>query len=430
MDWLGAPMSSSFRSDYGSETSSTTLVDDDLSSCQSSNQTTVPHYTRYRTPFGLTGNDDILHYAARKLPGSLKESEFGLNGQDKVFSAAWLSDTQVVLGTKCQNVMVLDVNTGKKVVIPSVNPLEEDASLNAHCHGIHSICINPSRTHLAVGAGKPSKHIKDFAIFVYQIPSFQPVAILLGHQDIVFSISWLDDTTLVSGSRDKSVKTWNLDKAYQVGDLCFPGIPSIAMYEPAESQTQHLQKVRDLVIDRQTTQFFTLSADGSVKIWDSYKSKVMASVPLSHTNETVCLALDPNHHLVSVGSQEHVSIIDPRVGGIVHTFKSLDDGWGVRSMTIHHGLLSIGGGLGRISFYDLRAQGYVEWESQTNPSQRYIESGTGWLDRDVSYVRHFTGTKVLNAVYSLAYDESHGKLFAAGGPLQLNLRGSYAAIWQ
>ena len=383
---------------------------------------------------------DIFYFSSRRLPSVLEEHEYDLSGMDKVFSAAWLSETQVVIGTKCQNLAILDVNNGKKTLVPSLNPLgiAVDNLNPTECHGIHSICINPSRTLLAVGAGKPGDNSRHFRIYVYCLPSFQHVAVLTGHDDMVFSVSWLDDYTLVSGSRDRSVKIWKLDILDQsafvpnkdIQDYQQITIPSIMQFSPVKSEVRHQQKVRDLVIDRQTNQTFTLSADGTVKIWDSAKVKVTATVSLRYTSETVCMARDPVGRVVSVGSQSHISIIDPRVAKIVHTLESLDDGWGVRSMTIQNSLLSIGGGMGRISFYDLRAQRYIDWETPEGPSEQFLESGRGWICRDQTYRRHFQGMTVSNAVYSLSYDDSFGKLFIAGGPLQLNLKGSYAGLWK
>jgi WD repeat-containing protein 40A len=356
---------------------------------------------------------------------------------DKVFSAAWLSETQVVIGTKCQNLAILDVNNGKKTLVPSLNPLgiAVDNLNPTECHGIHSICINPSRTLLAVGAGKPGDNSKQFRIHVYCLPSFQHVAVLTGHDDMVFSVSWIDDYTLVSGSRDRSVKTWKLDSLDQSAfvnhddDQQIP-FPSVMQFSPIKSEVRHQQKVRNLVLNRRANQFFTLSADGTVKIWDSEKIDVTSTVSLRYTSETVCMAQDSHDRLVSVGSQSHISIIDPRLANIVHNLDSLDDGWGVRSMSIHNSLLSIGGGLGRISFYDLRAQRYIDWEAPDGPSEQFLQSGRGWICRDQTYRRHFHGMTVSNAVYSLAYDDCFGKLFVAGGPLQLNLKGSYAGLWK
>lgn len=127
--------------------------------------------------------------------------------------------------------------------------------------------------------------------------------------------------------------------------------------------------------------------------------------------------------------------------------------------------------MGRISFYDMRAQKYLEWtrlEKQIVPKQSaiypqhrimsvdpsssitrlsYLKNGRGWLSRDSDFETFFQGADINNAIYTLAYETegsawghckynldwkvraSANKLFVAGGPLQLSICGSYAAIW-
>ncbi|KAJ3321473.1 DDB1- and CUL4-associated factor 12 [Boothiomyces sp. JEL0866] len=376
-----------------------------------------------------TCNNLLETTATRRLPGSLTEEEFDFRGADKIFSSAWLDDEHVILGTKCQRLIVLNIKTKKQILIPGCNTINYPSSAETslyklmQCSGIHSIAINPSKTMLAAGAGKPSE-----SIHVYSLPSFELIAVLNGHVDMVFSISWLDDRNLVSGSRDKSLKIWKIYHPYPTYDRF--SLPERKIYQPSNSLIRHDQKVRDLAFDDKAKSIYTLSADGTVKIWDSKRCAVTNTVPLYYTNETVCLGLDKTNHLIGIGSQSHVSLIDPRLGKIVHIVDSLDDGWGVRSLCTVNSLLTIGGGLGRISFYDLRGQKYLEWQSRTPSKSIFQQSGTGWLDKDIIFQRHFQGIPVYNAVYSMAYDSSGNRLFTCGGPLQLNLRGSYAGLWE
>ncbi|KAI8906818.1 WD40-repeat-containing domain protein [Gorgonomyces haynaldii] len=376
----------------------------------------------------------LLH---RKNPESFREVEFDTTGLDKVFTAAWLSDTNVVYGTKCNQIVVLNTKNGKKVVIPTSHTPQTVISaprsgyLEQQCSGIHSLAINDNKTLLAVGYGDCSENIQ-----IYSLPSFELIAMLSGHTDMVFSVQWVDNNTLVSGSRDRHVKMW------KVPSLEPTGLFDIPVISPADSRVEHRDKVRDLILDKKLGQIYTLSADGTVKIWDCNRplGQGVRRVPLVHTNETVCMALDQTHHVVAVGSQSHVSLLDYRIGSIVHIFDSLDDGWGVRSLDISHGVVTVGGGLGRLSFYDLRQQKYLHWDTNLEPAvkdanlqtmyrQSTLDAGKGWLKQDTIYMTHFQGIDVKNAIYTCKYSPCGRGLFAAGGPLQLNLRGSYSALW-
>ncbi|TPX32075.1 hypothetical protein SmJEL517_g04738 [Synchytrium microbalum] len=471
-------------------------------------------------PSGLI--DQVDAYTARRVPHLLLEREFDVSGLDKVFAAAWLSDSEVVMGTKCDRMFVLDTDLMKKIEIPTVHHtgmmnnvkvLSPSSSISSvsgsmsmiqqqlsnsndennnilngqpvatpaiNCCGIHAIAINPSKTLLAVGSGNPTA-----AIDVYQLPSFTPLVTLLGHSDMVFSVAWVSDNVLISGSRDMSVKSWTipLESIYGPpptitfapnGQTILPFFPVI---HPTLSRKEHRGKVRDLKHNPQQNQAATLSTDGFVKIWDASVLTPISSVPLYHTQETVCLAADTKRNLYAVGSQSHISLIDPRVGSLVHVLDSCDETWGVRSISMERDMVTVGGGLGRISFYDLRAQRYMDIgpspstrsiimrpprSSLRQPSSlasaggmpqsledysqtgiylsrlvsqdvprhvSFLQTGTGYLSRDLTWQSHFQGVEVRNAVYALCYDPSGARLFASGGPLQLNLAGCYAAIW-
>ncbi|CAG8839191.1 31316_t:CDS:2, partial [Gigaspora margarita] len=88
----------------------------------------------------------------------------------------------------------------------------------------------------------------------------------------------------------------------------------------------------------------------------------------------------------------------------------------VRSLNFDDHIITTGGGYGRLSFYDMRAQNYLVFNTSNDESSvtcNYKETGSGWL----------------NAIYTLSYDESGTMLFTGGGPLQLGLKGSHATIW-
>ena len=90
--------------------------------------------------------------------------------------------------------LILNVQTNKRFEIPLVSEQNMDSSQEIrNCSGIRSIAVNPSKTLLAVGTGKPDQ------VTIYELPSFEPAAIFSGHNDLVFSVAWLDDFHLVSG---------------------------------------------------------------------------------------------------------------------------------------------------------------------------------------------------------------------------------------
>jgi WD40 repeat protein len=424
------------------------------------------------------------------------------------------------------------------------------------CSGIHSIAVNQSNTLLAIGSNKP------FEIILYKLPYFYPIAILTGHTDLVFSVEFIDDYTVISGSRDMNISIWNIkqivleyehelaeskkesymdiddyyndyfndededenNNMFETGDMeengisnhnysrpitlskstrsqyndfmtkiSLPSLPKVSSFNyslspvhfkintifgtplfistPTTIRKEHRDKVRDLKFNKYTKQFLSLSSDQCVKLWDANSLEIVKTMYLKREKETVCIGLESENNIYAIGSQSNISIIDPRATSIVHKIESLDEGWGVRALSFKYYNLAIGGGYGRLAFYDLRNQKYHEWETSAvtssdglnsiplhslNPTlalnenefnnigygglnestyhqnsikTQYYQTGEGWMLKDNIYTTHFHGIDVKQAIYSLEYSPNQRCLFAGGGPIQISLKGIYGALW-
>lgn len=348
---------------------------------------------------------------------------------DKVFASLWISHNEVIMGTKCNKLVIVNTDNMKTFEIPLING-RTSATLNetsdneqplrvpSNCTGIHGLAVNPSGTLLAVGAGNPVE------VTIYRLPSFEMLAVMTGHTDMVFSIAWINDDILVSGSRDTSIRVWSVSSP-AASTLPLLGM-MIGVREPLLDLKEHKNKVRDLKYNRMSKKILSLSTEGCVKLWDSALFSMSKTIPLNHTTETVTIGMNEAQDLYAVGSLDHISVIDPRMGSVVHEIPSQDDNWGIRSLSFDEHIITAGGGMGRISFYDLRRQKYLELPRLREP---YHQTGHGWLNHDSTYTNLFQGVAIYNAVYTLGYNPSGTKLFAAGGPLQLGLCGSYAAVF-
>lgn len=128
--------------------------------------------------------------------------------------------------------------------------------------------------------------------------------------------------------------------------FCPSGNP-IVVLEPICSKSSHTGKVRDLKYNSKTRQAFSLSSDGYAKLWDlnTLECTEARSIAMEETTEAVCLGIDYVNNLYAIGSQTHISIIDPRCECPTKVFDSLDSGWGVRSMSINNQIITIGGGM-------------------------------------------------------------------------------------
>ncbi|DBA89572.1 TPA: hypothetical protein ACH3X2_004473 [Trebouxia sp. C0005] len=275
-----------------------------------------------------------------------------LRRSDKCFACAWVSDTHVVVGTKCNKLVCVNAVTQQMhdIILPPKPVRSEELLMASNNHpgcGIHTMAVSPDGSMLAVGGADPM----DCQIMHIQhqhgkAPIFTPMQALVGHRDWLFGVTWLTDRHIVTGSRDHSIKLWRNDEAN-----------GTANYRPLESRTDHRTKVRDVKYCRDILKLASLGADGTVKLWDPNLSPVH-SMKLLHDKELVCMAMTAN--LVAVGSQSHVSLLDPRIAQpTIRALDSIDPGQGVRSLGIMDNILSSGSGRGRIAFFDLRANDYI-----------------------------------------------------------------------
>lgn len=85
---------------------------------------------------------------------------------------------------------------------------------------------------------------------IYSIPEYQPVGIMYGHADLVFSLTWVTDTVLVSGSRDGSMRVWSVDSPV-MATLPSVTVP-IEVRFPVLSREEEKTKVRDLSLNKGT----------------------------------------------------------------------------------------------------------------------------------------------------------------------------------
>lgn len=119
--------------------------------------------------------------------------------------------------------------------------------------GIYSLKLNPSQTLLA-SQTNDSRNIS-----VYKLPTFDPYCQgVNGHNEIIYDLLWLDDTILVSGSKDGSIAAWRIEDDLQ-------GCPNII---PFYVKNNSEDSIRGLAYNERLGEFVSLSIDGKVACWD------------------------------------------------------------------------------------------------------------------------------------------------------------------
>ncbi|XP_019761235.1 DDB1- and CUL4-associated factor 12 homolog isoform X2 [Dendroctonus ponderosae] len=365
-----------------------------------------------------------------------KENPINLGHVNKVFCSQWLSDRQVVFGTKCNKLMVYDVQTRKLDQIPSLISRSELPNSNEQSSGIHSVQLNPSKTLLATGA----KNTCDIA--VYRLPTLDPVCVgENGHKDWVFDACWLDDEFLVSGSRDTKLALWRITEDVLEAKSETPTHKTIlpvvlkdcrnAQKTPfhASGTNASRNSIRAISFNQANQEFAALSSNGFIHVFDAQTFKQEMSRKLPSSQENVCMAVQCSRSVYAIGCKSYTLLLDTRTLQAVKKISSRYSGCGIRSASFQGDILTVGTGLGLVMFYDLIAGKYLE--SSINSSRTVIlKVSKGYVFPDEEYMDIVQHVKYVPTIYTHCYDATGMRLFTAGGPLPATLTGNYAGLWQ
>ena len=224
----------------------------------------------------------------------------------QIFCSQWLSENQIVFGTKCNQLQVYDISSRQILCIPVLCGRGNYARVSENQSGIHAIEINPSRTKLATAA----QNSNDIA--VYKLPTLDPLCIgMHSHGERIFDMCWIDDQFLLSGSRDKTVALWKVDVENEniADEESYPSYGEIESICTKRCQTA--DKVRSVLFNAKTSEIVTLSLNGLLHTWDPCRLVQIKHLRLPHPQESVCLATNSTMNMYAVGSKSHVTIIDP-----------------------------------------------------------------------------------------------------------------------
>lgn len=135
---------------------------------------------------------------------------------DKCFCAEWINNSQLAVSTKCGHVLRVDrhkrtyqeVETvGEQWVEPPIDTEEDLHRYRIDRGGIHSLSANHAKHLLACSGCRDD----DNNVYVLDLltDKWKTVKQGRGHEDWVFTLSWISDHAFITGGRDKSVLLWN-----------------------------------------------------------------------------------------------------------------------------------------------------------------------------------------------------------------------------
>lgn len=189
----------------------------------------------------ISSSESLRQSCASVFPQFAQEHHIDLGHSNKIFAARWLSDDRIVMGTKCNSILVMDANnrkpkssrpralrvyededegdgrededevTSRRQSVTNsflkIQPLKSSGEmpLIEQICGIHAIDVNPSGTLFASGGYNPAD------VSVFRLPNFEPLTVgETAHSDWLFDLEWLDDEYLVSGKLFDFIYLFNL----------------------------------------------------------------------------------------------------------------------------------------------------------------------------------------------------------------------------
>ncbi len=178
----------------------------------------------------------------------------------------------------------------------------------------------------------------------------------------------------------------------------------------------HSDRVRALRHDARQGVAASLGSDRRLALWDPLSGQLLRSCATRDHEDLIALDADARHGLFAVGGRDYVSFFDRRVDGVLRSVQSCNRGMGVRSLCFRDNLLSVGGGLGRLSFFDLAAGKFRRFEEAR--SYRLLAGSPGAGQEEEP-----------QAIYVHRWDDAGARLFVGGGPLLLQANGGHASLW-
>ncbi|VDK36213.1 unnamed protein product [Taenia asiatica] len=304
---------------------------------------------------------------------------------DKIFASQWLSNEEILIGTKCNHLGVVNLNTHKIYDIPLLEGSSRSTLMEEPCGcGIHAIQKNASGTLIATGG----ENVND--VGVYNLPDLSPLCVFeKRHKNCIFDLRWVQEETLASCSRDSCLALWRLPQRDMHTSPMISYDPGSSISRPRPisrhplistpiaftlSRTpddrfralEYLPTRNMLTVVSMSHYFYLYDLDSLFSSTSGDQQPFFKMPLLSSDKEAVALRRWPNNpHVVSLATHRSVLLFDircrsqirrtiPRIVEPPASCRSC-----VRSLNFSGNILSYGTSLGKVHFYDLVADKHL-----------------------------------------------------------------------
>ncbi|KAG2754420.1 WD40 repeat-like protein [Suillus brevipes Sb2] len=212
-----------------------------------------------------------------------------------VSSVCWSRDGRRVLsGSQDGTARQWEVengDSGETMPEPIENIL---ASIETGHERVYAVVYSPDTTLIATGGFDGFRPVAEHPIKIRDAKTGKPVATLKGHTELVWCLACTKDgKTLISGSFDHSIRTWNTTNWKQTALL---------------DEHDHTGGVRAIAISPNDRILASVSGDRTARLWNLDNGQPISS-PIQHPDEVNCVSFSAGGKRLATGCADNNAYI-------------------------------------------------------------------------------------------------------------------------
>lgn len=163
---------------------------------------------------------------------------------------------------------------------PIDEPVEIVETVLGHNADVTSLAVSPDGRWLASGS-------RDRTVRLWNLPQLQKEQTLRKHGDWITCLTFAEDDMLISGSIDRTLQFWSVPEGKALKKL-----------------TGHREGILCMVFRPDGRRLWSAGKDNSICLWN-YPAGELLQTLKGHTDDVVCLAVSPDGGVLASGSEDH-----------------------------------------------------------------------------------------------------------------------------